>query len=160
MNKFTKIIITSFLALMLGLNFTTVSFADSHDKSAEAEIIKELKKEIYNFDAEPKKKAHLFQSKKKYIPILKEQLAELKKEEEKNKERKALKNKIIKELLSLGLKPVTEVNEIDVDKEIVALRKQLEDFKSKKATDKKAADENEQGPMPARSRPMWRPSSP
>ena len=143
MNKFTKIIITSFLTLILSLNFTTVSFADSHDKSAEAEIIKELKKEIYNFDAEPKKKAHLFQSKKKYIPILKEQLAELKKEDEKNNEIKALKNKIIKELLSLGLKPVTEVNEIDVDKEIVALRKQLEDFKSKKATDKKAADKKQ-----------------
>ena len=44
MKKFTKILITSLLALMLSLNFVTVSVADSHDKSAEAEIIKELKK--------------------------------------------------------------------------------------------------------------------
>jgi len=142
MKKFTKILITSLLALMLSLNFVTVSVADSHDKSAEAEIIKELKKEIYSLDAEPKKK-FLFQSKKKYIPILKEQLAELNKELEKNKEIQAIKDKIIKELLSLGLKPVTEINEIDRDKEIIALRKQLEDFKSKSAADKKI-DEKKQ----------------
>ena len=139
MKKFTKILITSLLALMLSLNLVTVSVADSHDKSAEAEIIKELKKEIYSLDAEPKKK-FLFQSKKKYIPILKEQLAELNKELEKNKEIQAIKDKIIKELLSLGLKPVTEINEIDKDKENIALRKQLEDFKSKSAADKKIAD--------------------
>ena len=142
MKKFTKILITSLLALMLSLNLVTVSVADSHDKSAEAEIIKELKKEIYSLDAEPKKK-FLFQSKKKYIPILKEQLAELNKELEKNKEIQAIKDKIIKELLSLGLKPVTEINEIDRDKEIIALRKQLEDFKSKSAADKKI-DEKKQ----------------
>jgi len=139
MNKISKIIISGFLALMLCLNFATISVADTHNKSAEAEIIKELKKEIYSLDAEPKKK-FLFQSKKKYIPILKEQLAELNKELEKNKEIQALKDKIIKELLSLGLKPVTEINEIDKDKEIIALRKQLEDFKSKSAAEKKIAD--------------------
>jgi len=139
MNKISKIIISGFLALMLSLNFATISVADTHNKSAEAEIIKELKKEIYSLDAEPKKK-FLFQSKKKYIPILKEQLAELNKELEKNKEIQALKDKIIKELLSLGLKPVTEINEIDKDKEIIALRKQLEDFKSKSAAEKKIAD--------------------
>ena len=102
MNKILKFIISGFLALILCLNFATISVADTHNKSAEAEIIKELKKEIYNFDAEPKKKAHLFQSKKKYIPILKEQLAELKKEEEKNKKVEALKIEIIKEIESLG----------------------------------------------------------
>ena len=139
MNKISKIIISGFLALMLCLNFATISVADTHNKSAESEIIKELKKEIYSLDAEPIKK-FLFQSKKKYIPILKEQLAELNKELEKNKEIQALKDKIIKELLSLGLKPVTEINEIDKDKEIIALRKQLEDFKSKSAADKKIAD--------------------
>ena len=139
MNKISKIIISSFLALMLCLNFATISVADTHNKSAESEIIKELKKEIYSLDAEPIKK-FLFQSKKKYIPILKEQLAELNKELEKNKEIQALKDKIIKELLSLGLKPVTEINEIDKDKEIIALRKQLEDFKTKSAAEKKIAD--------------------
>ena len=139
MNKISKIIISGFLTLILSLNFATISVADTHNKSAEAEIIKELKKEIYSLDAEPKKK-FLFQSKKKYIPILKEQLAELNKELEKNKEIQALKDKIIKELLSLGLKPVTEINEIDKDKEIIALRKQLEDFKSKSAAEKKIAD--------------------
>ena len=139
MNKISKIIISGFLALILCLNFATISVADTHNKSAEAEIIKELKKEIYSLDAEPIKK-FLFQSKKKYIPILKEQLAELNKELEKNKEIQALKDKIIKELLSLGLKPVTEINEIDKDKEIIALRKQLEDFKSKSAAEKKIAD--------------------
>ena len=139
MNKISKIIISAFLALMLCFNFATISVADTHNKSAEAEIIKELKKEIYSLDAEPIKK-FLFQSKKKYIPILKEQLAELNKELEKNKEIQALKDKIIKELLSLGLKPVTEINEIDKDKEIIALRKQLEDFKSKSAAEKKIAD--------------------
>ena len=139
MNKISKIIISGFLALMLCFNFATISVADTHNKSAEAEIIKELKKEIYSLDAEPKKK-FLFQSKKKYIPILKEQLAELNKELEKNKEIQVLKDKIIKELLSLGLKPVTEINEIDKDKEIIALRKQLEDFKSKSAAEKKIAD--------------------
>ena len=139
MNKISKIIISGFLVIMLCLNFATISIADTHNKSAEAEIIKELKKEIYSLDAEPKKK-FLFQSKKKYIPILKEQLAELNKELEKNKEIQALKDKIIKELLSLGLKPVTEINEIDKDKEIIALRKQLEDFKSKSAAEKKIAD--------------------
>ena len=139
MNKISKIIISGFLALMLCFNFATISVADTHNKSAESEIIKELKKEIYSLDAEPKKK-FLFQSKKKYIPILKEQLAELNKELEKNKEIQVLKDKIIKELLSLGLKPVTEINEIDKDKEIIALRKQLEDFKSKSAAEKKIAD--------------------
>ena len=139
MNKISKIIISGFLTLILSLNFATISVADTHNKSAEAEIIKELKKEIYSLDAEPKKK-FLFQSKKKYIPILKEQLAELNKELEKNKEIQVLKDKIIKELLSLGLKPVTEINEIDKDKEIIALRKQLEDFKSKSAAEKKIAD--------------------
>ena len=139
MNKISKIIISGFLALILCLNFATISVADTHNKSAEAEIIKELKKEIYSLDAEPIKK-FLFQSKKKYIPILKEQLAELNKELEKNKEIQALKDKIIKELLSLGLKPVTEINEIDKDKEIIALRKQLEDFKTKSAAEKKIAD--------------------
>ena len=139
MNKISKIIISGFLALILCLNFATISVADTHNKSAEAEIIKELKKEIYSLDAEPTKK-FLFQSKKKYIPILKEQLAELNKELEKNKEIQALKDKIIKELLSLGLKPVTEINEIDKDKEIIALRKQLEDFKTKSAAEKKIAD--------------------
>ena len=139
MNKISKIIISAFLALMLCFNFATISVADTHNKSAEAEIIKELNKEIYSLDAEPIKK-FLFQSKKKYIPILKEQLAELNKELEKNKEIQVLKDKIIKELLSLGLKPVTEINEIDKDKEIIALRKQLEDFKSKSAAEKKIAD--------------------
>ena len=56
MNKFLKIITTALLALFLSLNFSTISVADNHDKSAEAEIIKELKKEIYSFDAEPPKK--------------------------------------------------------------------------------------------------------
>jgi|TARA_B110000495_G_C23025079_1_gene608962 hypothetical protein len=164
MNKFLKIITTALLALFLSLNFSTISVADNHDKSAEAEIIKELKKEIYSFDAEPPKKK-LFQSKKKYIPILKEQLAELKKEEEKNKKVEALKKEIIKEIESLGENPVTENKEVNKDQEIIALKKQLEDIKSskaaekkktddkkaadkkiadKKAADKKAADENEQ----------------
>ena len=164
MNKFLKIITTALLTLFLSLNFSTISIADNHDKSAEAEIIKELKKEIYSFDAEPPKKK-LFQSKKKYIPILKEQLAELKKEEEKNKKVEALKKEIIKEIESLGENPVTENKEVNKDQEIIALKKQLEDIKSskaaekkktddkkaadkkiadKKAADKKAADENEQ----------------
>ena len=164
MNKFLKIITTALLALFLSLNFSTISVADNHDKSAEAEIIKELKKEIYSFDAEPPKKK-LFQSKKKYIPILKEQLTELKKEEEKNKKVEALKKEIIKEIESLGENPVTENKEVNKDQEIIALKKQLEDIKSskaaekkktddkkaadkkiadKKAADKKAADENEQ----------------
>ena len=164
MNKFLKIITTALLALLLSLNFSTISVADNHDKSAEAEIIKELKKEIYSFDAEPPKKK-LFQSKKKYIPILKEQLTELKKEEEKNKKVEALKKEIIKEIESLGENPVTENKEVNKDQEIIALKKQLEDIKSskaaekkktddkkaadkkiadKKAADKKAADENEQ----------------
>ena len=165
MNKISRIIISVFLALILCLNFATISAADTHSKSAETEIIKELKKEIYNLDAEPKKKAHLFQSKKKYIPILKEQLTELKKEEEKNKKVEALKKEIIKEIESLGENPVTENKEVNKDQEIIALKKQLEDIKSskaaekkktddkkaadkkiadKKAADKKAADENEQ----------------
>ena len=164
MNKFLKIITTALLSLFLSLNFSTISVADNHDKSAEAEIIKELKKEIYSYDAEPPKKK-LFQSKKKYIPILKEQLAELKKEEEKNKKVEALKKEIIKEIESLGENPVTENKEVNKDQEIIALKKQLEDIKSskaaekkknddkkaadkkiadKKAADKKAADENEQ----------------
>ena len=164
MNKFLKIITTALLSLFLSLNFSTISVADNHDKSAEAEIIKELKKEIYSFDAEPPKKK-LFQSKKKYIPILKEQLTELKKEEEKNKKVEALKKEIIKEIESLGENPVTENKEVNKDQEIIALKKQLEDIKSskaaekkktddkkaadkkiadKKAADKKAADENEQ----------------
>ena len=140
MNKFLKIITTALLALFLSLNFSTISVADNHDKSAEAEIIKELKKEIYSFDAEPPKKK-LFQSKKKYIPILKEQLAELKKEEEKNKKVEALKKEIIKEIESLGENPVTENKEVNKDQEIIALKKQLEDIKSSKAAEKKKNDD-------------------
>ena len=70
MNKISKIIISGFLALMLCLNFATISVADTHNKSAESEIIKELKKEIYSLDAEPKKK-FLFQSKKNISLFLK-----------------------------------------------------------------------------------------
>jgi len=140
MNKFLKIITTALLALFLSLNFSTISVADNHDKSAEAEIIKELKKEIYSYDAEPPKKK-LFQSKKKYIPILKEQLAELKKEKEKNKKVEALKKEIIKEIESLGENPVTENKEVNKDQEIIALKKQLEDIKSSKAAEKKKTDD-------------------
>ena len=71
MNKISKIIISGFLALMLCLNFATISVADTHNKSAEAEIIKELKKEIYSFDAEPKKKHIYFKAKKNIFLFLK-----------------------------------------------------------------------------------------
>ena len=151
------------LFIILNFIFTTMSMADSHNKSTKSEIIKELKKEIYSLDVEPKKK-FLLQSKKKYIPILKEQLAELKKELEKNNEIQAIKDKIIKdkiikdkkiadnkkklvekiknEIKSLGEEPNTSANnKLNKDNEIIALKKQLAEIKSiKKAANKKAAD--------------------
>ena len=152
------------LFIILNFIFTTMSMADSHNKSTKSEIIKELKKEIYSLDVEPKKKEFLLQSKKKYIPILKEQLAELKKELEKNNEIQAIKDKIIKdkiikdkkiadnkkklvekiknEIKSLGEEPNTSANnKLNKDNEIIALKKQLAEIKSiKKAANKKAAD--------------------
>jgi len=92
----------------------------------------------------PKKRKGL-QGDSKWLKALKEQLKEIKKEikkeEEKQKKIKAAKEEIIKEIESLGGKPKIDASDIDNDKEIIDLKKQLNDLKDKIEKDKAEAVE-------------------
>ena len=58
------------------------------------------------------------------------------------KQIKAAKKELIKEIQSLGEKPITETNPVDENEEIIALKKQLEEIKL--AKEKLKADEKKQ----------------
>jgi len=133
-NKFMKKLFKSLTVILLALSINTIqpnlSYADNH--TAEKKLIEELKKEIYDLGAEPQKRAHLFQRDKNWIADLQEQLAELKKQKEEEEKLQAAKKEIEKEIEALGGKPISKVDEIDLNQEIVALRKQLAELKAEK----------------------------
>ena len=141
-NKFFKTIITLIFSVLLSIGLANISFADDH--KVEKEIIKDLKKEIYDLGGEPVKRKHLLYSDKKWIIDLKEQIDELKKEKEKQDKIEAAKLEIQKEIEALGGKPVTETKDIDKDEEIIALRKQLDELKAKKAKEKSEAKKSKE----------------
>ena len=133
-NKFMKKLLKSLTVILLALSINTIqpnlTYADNH--TAEKKLIEELKKEIYDLGAEPQKRAHLFQRDKNWIADLQEQLAELKKQKEEEEKLQAAKKEIEKEIEALGGKPISKVDEIDLNQEIVALRKQLAELKAEK----------------------------
>ena len=125
----SKFIIIFVCALLINTSSLNNVYADDH--TPKRKIINELKEEITDLGATPVKRKHLFYSLNKWTDELKAQLEKLKKIE-------ALKAEITKELEALGEKVVSEeVKELETDKQIIALRKQLEDVKAKK----KAAEE-------------------
>ena len=93
MKNLYKIILSFIFIVLINISFQTTSYshgiisvisifsnAMASDHTAEKQIIKELKIEIYNLGAEPVKKKILIGSDKKYIIELKEQLSELQKQ--------------------------------------------------------------------------------
>ena len=65
MKKILKIIVPFLFLIIYSYNLPNVAYATDH--TAEKQVIKELKKEIYDLGAEPVKKKHLFQRDKKWI---------------------------------------------------------------------------------------------
>ena len=119
------------------LSLSSISLADDH--ISKKEIIVILKQEITELGDYPKKRKFL-QSSKDYIAILKEQKKEIKK---RNKI-EAARKELVKELEKLGEKPKSETKDIDTNKEIIALRKQLDELKAKiqkEKDEKKKAEE-------------------
>ena len=140
MNKLTKIILTFLLLVTVAMGYSTVAMADS---KSEKQLITELELEIEVLGVTPIKKG--LKSRKKYISALKEQLEEIQKQKEKEATKQALMDDLRKQIIDLSpdAKPVTDdstdvADELDKDKDIIALKKQLEDLKkAKKKTEQK-----------------------
>ena len=140
MNKLTKIILTFLLLVTVAMGYSTVAMADS---KSEKQLITELELEIEVLGVTPIKKG--LKSRKKYISALKEQLEEIQKQKEKEATKQALMDDLRKQIIDLSpdAKPVTDdstdvADELDKDKDIIALKKQLEDIKkAKKKTEQK-----------------------
>ena len=137
MNKLTKIILTFLLLVTVAMGYSTVAMADS---KSEKQLITELELEIEVLGVTPIKKG--LKSRKKYISALKEQLEEIQKQKEKEAKKQALMDDLRKQIIDLSpdAKPVTDdstdvADELDKDKDIIALKKQLEDIKNKKAAE-------------------------
>ena len=108
-------------------SLSSFSFADGHSIK---DIIIGLKKEIIELGETPAKRKTL-QPGRDYIEDLRVQKEELEKEKAKQAKIDAVKEEIIKELEKLGEKPLSEIKNIDTDEEIMALRKQLDELKTK-----------------------------
>ena len=108
-------------------SLSSFSFADGHSIK---DIIISLKKEIIELGETPAKRKTL-QPGRDYIEDLRVQKEELEKEKAKQAKIDAVKEEIIKELEKLGEKPLSEIKNIDTDEEIMALRKQLDELKTK-----------------------------
>ena len=145
MTKLTKIFLAFLFLIAIALAYPGTTSAASDKKQTKIEIIKEMKKEIKEFGSKPVNRG--FKNNSQYIAVLEKQLEELQKQKEDEEKQKVAKDKIIKEiedeLKSLGVSPVTKVEnqeEIDKDKDIIALRKQLEKAKKDKTEEKKKAE--------------------
>ena len=125
MKKFFKLLFV--LTFILTLNYGLTNTVQADDHTAEKKIIQDLRKEIYDLESEPKKRG-IFQSDKKWIVVLENQLEILKQKAE----IKAAKEVIEKEIIALGGKPISQLNELDTNNELIALRKQLEELKDAK----------------------------
>ena len=170
MNKLTKIILTFLLLVTVAMGYSTVAMADSKSelKQKEKQLITEMVQEIEDLGATPIKKG--FKGRKKYISALKEQLEDIKKAKKKADEKKkaennkadekkkaekkkqALMDDLRKQIIDLDpdAKLVTDDSSdvLDKDKDIIALKKQLEDIinakkraDEKRKAEKKKADE-------------------
>ena len=165
MNKLTKIILTFLLLVTVAMGYSTVAIADS---KSDKKLITEMVQEIEDLGATPIKKG--FKGRKKYISALKEQLEDIKKAKKKADEKKkaennkadekkkaekkkqALMDDLRKQIIDLDpdAKLVTDDSSdvLDKDKDIIALKKQLEDIinakkraDEKRKAEKKKADE-------------------
>ena len=146
MDKLTKILFTFLIIIPLVLGYPGTTSAASDKKQTKNQIIKEMKEEIKELGSKPSKRGLTTNS--KYIVVLEKQLEELKKQKEDEEKLKLAKDLIIEELedelKSLGVSPVAKVEsqeEINKDKDIIALRKQIEKIKDTKAEKKKKAEE-------------------
>ena len=170
MNKLTKIILTFLLLVTVAMGYSIVAMADSKSelKQKEKQLITEMVQEIEDLGATPIKKG--FKGRKKYISALKEQLEDIKKAKKKADEKKkaennkadekkkaekkkqALMDDLRKQIIDLDpdAKLVTDDSSdvLDKDKDIIALKKQLEDIinakkraDEKRKAEKKKADE-------------------
>ena len=145
MDKLTKILFTFLIIIPLVLGYPGTTSAASDKKQTKNQIIKEMKEEIKELGSKPSKRGLTTNS--KYIVVLEKQLEELKKQKEDEEKLKLTKDLIIEELedelKSLGVSPVTKVasqEEINKDKDIIALRKQIEKIKDTKVEKKKKAE--------------------
>ena len=144
MNKLIKIIFTLLLLVTVTMGFSTVAMADS---DIEKQLITEMVQEIEGLGATPIKKG--LKSRKKYISALEKQLEELRKQKEKEARKQALMDDLRKQILELNPdaklgadESADAKDELDQDKDIIALKKELEDLKKakQKANEKKKAE--------------------
>ena len=134
MNKLTKIILTVLLLVTVAMGYSTVAMADS---KSEKQLITEMVQEIKDLGATPIRKG--LKSREKYIFVLKGQLEELQKQKEKEAKKQALMDDLRKQIKALNPDAKTAADdstdvtdELDQDKDIIALKKQLEDIKKAK----------------------------
>ena len=137
MNKLTKIILTFLLLVTVAMGYSTVAMADS---KSEKQLITEMVQEIKDLGATPIRKG--LKSREKYIFVLKGQLEELQKQKEREAKKQALMDDLRKQIKALNPDAKTAADdstdvtdELDQDKDIIALKKQLEDIKNKKAAE-------------------------
>jgi len=139
MIKTSKTLTSIIISIFLIVSYSNLAMAGSHPAWEE---IKKIRKEIIALGAEPTKRKGL-QGDSKLLKILQKQLKELKeelkKEEERQKKIEAAKKELIKELEALGEKPKIDTSDIDSDKEIAALKKQIQDKKDKIKKEKEDA---------------------
>ena len=120
------------LGLSLFINSTYISTVYSHDHTPRKKLIFKLKPEILELGGDPIKKGNIFKADQKYIEELKEQLSQIIEEIEKKEEIEKAKKEIVDEIKKFNVKPINEKESfVDLDKEVIALRKQLEELKLK-----------------------------
>ena len=118
------------LGLSLFINSTYISTVYSHDHTPRKKLIFKLKTEILELGGDPIKKGNIFKADQKYIEELKEQLSQIIEEIEKKEEIEKAKKEIVDEIKKFNVKPINEKESfVDLDKEVIALRKQLEELK-------------------------------
>ena len=156
MNKLIKIIFTLLLLVTVTMGFSTVAMADS---DIEKQLITEMVQEIEGLGETPIKKG--LKSRKKYISALEKQLEELRRQKEKEARKQALMDDLRKQILELNPdaklgadESADAKDELDQDKDIIALKKEIEDLKKakqkadeKKKVEKKKADEKKKALM-------------
>ncbi len=120
------------ISLSLFINTTYVSTVYSHDHSPRKKLISKLKTEILELGGDPIKKGNPFKADQDYIVELQDQLNQIIEEIKKKEGIEKVKQEIIEEIKKFDVKPVNEKESfIDLDKEVIALRKQLDELKLK-----------------------------
>ena len=120
------------ISLSIFINSTYISTVYSHDHSPRKKLISKLKTEILELGGDPIKKGNPFKADQKYIEELQEQLSQIIEEIKKKEGIEKVKKEIIDEIKKFDVKPVNEKESfIDLDKEVIALRKQLDELKLK-----------------------------